>query len=56
MKINGGIVPDKSIQPLTFVIPLIPLTQVLRKMKQGYPYGKRTCKIKHLLFMDDPKI
>ena len=42
-----------SLSPLHFVISLISLTVVLRRMKQGSPFQKGKRKLKHLLFMDD---
>ena len=38
---------------LLFVVSLQPLILVLRKMKQGYSFGKGKIKLNHLLFMDD---
>ena len=39
-----------------FVVSLIPLSLVLRKMKVGYDLGTRKGLINHLLFMDDLKL
>ena len=44
---NRGIFLGDSLSPLLFVISLIPVTLVLRQVKQGYY---------HLLFMDDLKL
>ena len=41
--------------PLLFVICMIPLSQILRKLKSGYTL-RSGVKLNHLLFMDDLKI
>ena len=41
---------------MLFVISLIPLTLVLRRMKQGYSFQKGKSKLNHLLFMEDLKL
>ena len=55
VKINHEILQDDSLPPILFVVSLLPLTLVLRKMKQGYYFSKRKSKLNHLLFMDDLK-
>ena len=42
--------------PLLFVVSLLLLTLVLRKMKQESSFGKEKNKLNHLLFMDDLKL
>ena len=39
-----------------FVLALIPLSLILRKMKAAYEFSERKEKINHLLFMDDLKL
>ena len=56
MKINRGIFQGDSLSPLLFVVSLRSLTLVLRKMKQGYSFGKGKSKLNYLLFMDDLKL
>ena len=41
---------------LLFVICLIPMSLVLRKVKAGYSFGNDKPKVNHLLFMDDMKL
>lgn len=54
--IKRGIFQGDSLSPLLFVICLIPLTLLLRKMDQGYHFETNKQKINHLLFMDDLKL
>ena len=54
--IRRGIFQGDSLSPLLFVLCLIPLTLVLRKMKEGYEMKGKKVKINHLLFMDDLKL
>ena len=42
-----------SLSPLLFVICLVPMSLVLRKVKAGYSFGNNKPKVNHLLFMDD---
>ena len=55
VKIKRGIFQGDSLSPLLFVVSLIPLTQILRKVKCGYAL-KSGDKLNHLLFMDDLKL
>ena len=55
VKIKRGIFQGDSLSPLLFVVCLIPLTQILRKVKCGYAL-KNGDKLNHLLFMDDLKL
>ena len=45
-----------SLSPLLFVICMIPLTKVLRKVNAGYVTKEGNLKVNHLLFMDDLKL
>ena len=49
-----GIFQGGSLSPLLFVICMIPLTEILRKVKMGYTLNG--IKINHLFFMDDLKL
>ena len=55
VNINRGILQGDALSPLLFVISLIPLILVLRRIKQGYSFQKGKSKLNHLLFMDDLK-
>ena len=55
VNISRGIFQGDSLSPLLFVISMIPLSQILRKLKSGYTL-KNGEKLNHLLFMDDLKI
>ncbi|XP_014781114.1 uncharacterized protein LOC106876884 [Octopus bimaculoides] len=54
--INKGIFKGESSSPLLFVIVLIPLSVVLRKIKEYYELRKNGPHLSHLLFMDDLKL
>ena len=42
MKTNCGIFQGDSLSPLLFVVSLLPLTLVIRKLKQWCSFGKGT--------------
>ena len=54
-EVNRGIFQGDSLSPLIFVICMIPLSLLLRKVKPSYEWGKKEFKLNHLLFMDDLK-
>ena len=54
--IRRGIFQGVSLSPLLFIVTMLPLTLVLRKMRPGYKLAKDTKPINHLLFMDDLKL
>ena len=45
-----------SLSPLLFVLSLIPLTLVLRKLRASYDLGNGNGLVNHLLFMEDLKL
>ena len=45
-----------SRSPLLFVLSMVPLSLILRKVNAAYKWGKKECKVNHLLFMDDLKL
>ena len=56
VKIRRGIFESDSLNLLLFVVAFLPVAPVLRKIKQGYSFGKEgKRKINRLLFMDDLK-
>ena len=56
VKIRRGIFQDDSLSPLLFVLAMIPMSLVLRKIKMSYSLGKKQESVNHLLFMDDLKL
>ena len=42
--------------PLLFLVLLIPITIILRTIKQRYSFGKGKERLNYLLFMDDLKL
>ena len=54
--IKRGIFQGDSLSPLLFIVIMLPLTLVLRKMRAGYRLAKDVTPINHLLFMDDLKL
>ena len=51
--IKRGIFQGDSLSPLSFIICMIPLTLILRKVTACYEWGDKEFKVNHLLFMDD---
>ena len=56
VEIKRGIFQGDSFSPLVFVLALIPLSLILRKVKAAYEFSESKEKINHLLFMDDLKL
>ena len=54
--IKRGIFQGDSVSPLQFVMGLIPLSILLRKMPEGYVLKQGGPKISHRLYMDDLKL
>ena len=45
-----------SLSPLLFVLNMVPLSLILRKVNASYEWGKKQYKLNHLLVMDDLKL
>ena len=56
VRFRRGIFQGDSLSPLLYVIAMIPLNLVLRKMKIGYQFSSNQEQINHLMFMDDIKL
>ena len=56
VEIRGGIFQGDSLSPLLFVLIMLPLTLVLRRMRAGYRFGNEMKPVNHLLLMDDLKL
>ena len=54
--VNRGIFQGDSLSPLIFVMCMIPLSLILRKVNASYEWGNKEFKLNHLLFMDDLKL
>ena len=54
--IKRGIFQGDSLSPLLFVLCMVPLSLVLRKVKFHYEFGDKVTRLNHLLFMDDLKL
>ena len=55
VEIKQGIFQGDSLSPLVFVLALIPLSLILRKVKAAYEFWERKEKINDILFMADLK-
>ena len=56
VNVKRGIFQGDSLSPLLFVLCMIPLSLILRKVTAGYEFKGKRAKINHLLFMDDLKL
>ena len=56
VNIRRSIFQGDSLSLFLFVFALIPVTIILRTLKQGYSFRKGKEKLNHLLFMDDLKL
>ena len=56
VNIRRGIFAGDSLSPLLFVVALVPVTVILRTLKQGNSFRKVKERLNHLLFMDDLRL
>ena len=56
VNVKRGIFQGDSLSPLMFVLSMVPLSIILRKVNAYYKWGKKEYKLNHLLFMDDLKL
>ena len=56
INIRRGLFQGDSLSSLLFVVALIPVTIIIRTLKQGYSFGKRKKRLNHLLLVDDLKL
>ena len=56
VNVKRGIFQRDSLSPLLFVLSLVPLSLILKKVNACYKWGKKEYKLNHLLFMDDLKL
>ena len=56
VEVSRGIFQRDSLSLLIFVIYMIPLSLLLRKVKASYKWSRKGFKLNHLLFMDDLKL
>ena len=55
-KIRRSIFQGDSLSPLAFVLCMVPLSLILRKLKFHCEFGDKKTRLNHLLFMDDLKL
>ena len=53
VEIRRGIFEGNSLSPLLFVLCLVPLSLILRRVKFHYEFGDKKTRINHLFFMDN---
>ena len=56
VEVNRGIFQGDNLPSLIFVICMVPLSLLLRKVKASYEWGRKEFKLNSLLFMDDLKL
>ena len=56
VEIRRGIFQGDSLSPLLFVLCMVPLSLILRKVKIHSEFGDKLTSLKHVLFMDDLKL
>ena len=56
VNVERRIFQGDSLSPLVFVLSMVPLSLILKKVNACYKWGKKKYKLNHLLFMDDLKL
>ena len=56
VNVKRGIFQGDSLSSLLFVLNIVPLSLIFRKVNASYEWGKKEYKLNHLLFMDDLKL
>ena len=56
VNVKRGIFQGDSLSPLLFVLSMVPLSLILRKVNAYYEWGKKDYKLHHLLYMDEMKL
>ena len=56
LNVKRGIFQGDSLSPLMFVLSMVPLSLIFKKVNACYKWGKKEYKLNHLLFMDDLKL
>ena len=56
VNVKRGIFQRDGLSPLLFVLSMVPLSLILKKVNACYKWGKKEYKLNHLLFMDDLKL
>ena len=55
VNVKRGILQGDSLSSLLFVVSIVPLSLILKKVNACYKWGEKEYKLNHLLFMDDLK-
>ena len=56
VNVKRWIFQGDSPSPLLFLLSIVPLSLILKKVNACYKWGKKEYKLNHLLFMDDLKL
>ena len=56
VNVKRRIFQEDSLSPLLFVLSMVSLSLILKKVYACYKWGKKEYKLNHLLFMDDLKL
>ena len=52
VNMKRGIFQGDSLSPLLFVLSMVPLSLILKKVNTCYKWGKKECELNRLLFME----